>query len=62
MRDTHSTPCGHVEANQLATLVDNSDEANIVGKDIDIVYWWDCNGNFELKTDDQVGTYQGRSS
>jgi hypothetical protein len=49
VRDTHPTTCGHVEASQLATLVDNSDEADVIGKDIDIVNWWDCNSNFKLK-------------
>jgi hypothetical protein len=54
VRDTHPTTCGHIKANQLATFVDNSNEADVVGKDIDIVNWWDCNSNFELKIGDQV--------
>jgi hypothetical protein len=54
VRDTHPTTCGYVEAGQLAALIDNSDQADVVGKDIDIVSWWDCNSNFKLKQDYQV--------
>ena len=54
MRDTHPTTCGHIKANQLATFIDNSNEADVVGKDINIVNWWDCNSDFELKIGDQV--------
>jgi hypothetical protein len=50
VRDAHPTTCGHVEANQFATLIDNSDEADVIGKDINVVNWWNCNSNFELKT------------
>ena len=50
MRDTHTTACDHVEAVQLATLVDNSDEPDVVREYVDIVGWWDGNSNFELKT------------
>ena len=54
VRDTHPATCGHVEASQLAMLVDNSDKADVVGKDIDVVCWWDCNSNFKLKEGNQV--------
>jgi hypothetical protein len=49
VRDTHPTTSGHVETSQLATPINNSDEADVVGKDIDIVSWWDCNSDFKLK-------------
>ena len=54
MRDTHTTTRGHIEAGQLATLVDNRDEADVVREYIDIVGWWDSNGNFKLKGFDQL--------
>ena len=54
MSDTHPTTCGHIEASQLATLVDNSDEADVVSKHIDIISWRDRNCNFKLKKGIQV--------
>ena len=54
MRDTHPTTCGDIEASQFTTLVDNSDEADVIGKDVDIVSWRDCDSNFELRNGDQV--------
>jgi len=54
VRNTHTATRGHVEAGQLATLVDNSDEADVVREYIDIVGWWDSNSNFKLKCYDQL--------
>jgi hypothetical protein len=54
VRDAHATACRHVKAGQLATLVDNSDKADIVRENVDIVNWWDCNSDFELKNDNQI--------
>ena len=54
MRDTHTTTRGHIEAVQLATLVDNRNEADVVREYIDIVGWWDSNGNFKLNGYDQL--------
>jgi hypothetical protein len=34
MYDAYPTTCGHVEASQLATLADNNDEVDVMGKDI----------------------------
>ena len=47
--NTHATAYHHVEASQIAMLVDNSDEADVMRVDIDIVSWWYSNSNFELK-------------
>ena len=35
--DTHATTCSDVEARELALVVDDGDEADIVGEDIDVV-------------------------
>ena len=48
VRDTHASPSGNVEASEIALLIDNGDEAHVVGKDIDIVVWWDCDCNLVL--------------
>jgi hypothetical protein len=49
VRDTHATTCHHVEASQIAILVDHGNEADVMCIDVDIVGWWYCNSNFELK-------------
>ena len=48
VRNTHASTSGHVEASEIALLIDNGDEAHVVGKDIDIVVWWDCDCNLVL--------------
>jgi hypothetical protein len=48
VRDTHTTTRSDIEAGQLATLVHDSDEPNIVREYIDIIGRWDRNSNFEL--------------
>ena len=47
--DTHTTTSGHVEADKFTFLVDDSDETNIVGEEINIIVWRDGNSNLELK-------------
>jgi hypothetical protein len=54
VRDTHATTCHHVEASQMAILVDHGNEADVMCVDVDIIGRWNCNSNFELKRTNQV--------
>lgn len=49
MRHTHPSTDGHVEAGQLALFVHYSNEPQIVGENINVIGWWYCNRDFELK-------------
>ena len=49
MRHTHTSTNGDVESSKLAIRVGDSDEANIVGEDVDVVERWDGNCDFELR-------------
>jgi hypothetical protein len=48
MCDTHATSNGDIETGQLAFSINNCDETKVIGKDIDIICRWHCDGNFEL--------------
>ena len=48
MGDTHATTRGDVESSKLAVLVDDGNEAYIVGKEVDVVLRRDGDGNFVL--------------
>ncbi len=50
MSYTHTSTDGDVEASELALLISDCDETNVIGKDVDVVEWWDGNSNFELQT------------
>lgn len=45
----HPTSNGNIESLELAVLTNDGDETNIIGKDVDIVSWRNCNCNFELE-------------
>ena len=47
--DTHTTTSGHVETDKFTLLVNDSDETDIVGEEINIIVWRDSNSNLELK-------------
>ena len=49
VRNTHATTCGDVESREVAILVNNRNEANIVSKEINIIIGWDSDGYFELE-------------
>ena len=48
--DTHASTGGDVKASELAILVHDSDETDIVRKDIDVIVGWNSDGDFELWT------------
>jgi hypothetical protein len=48
VRNTHSTSNSNIKALELAVLTDNGDETNVIGKDVDVVGWWNRDCNFEL--------------
>lgn len=48
VRDTHASANRHVEAGQFTLLVCDSDETNIVRKDIHVVLGRDGHGDLEL--------------
>ena len=49
MRHTHTSTNGDVESSKLAIRVGDSDEADIVSEDVDVVERWDGNSDFELR-------------
>lgn len=49
MCNTHTTTSGDIETRKFALLINDSDEADIVGKDINVVVRWYGNGDFELQ-------------
>lgn len=44
----HPTSNGNIESFEVAVLTNDGDEANIIGKDVDIVSWWNRDCDFEL--------------
>lgn len=48
MSDTHTTTCSDIVSLDSTVGIDDGDESNIVGQDIDRVVWWDSDGNLEL--------------
>lgn len=46
--DTHTTTGRNVVSDEVALGVDNGDESNIVGEDIDGIVWWDSDGHLEF--------------
>ena len=49
MGDTHTATSGHVETDKFTLLVDDSDETDVVGEEINVIVWRDSNSNLELK-------------
>ena len=47
--DTHTTTSGHIETDKFTLLVDDSDETDVVGEEINVIVWRDSNSNLELK-------------
>jgi hypothetical protein len=45
---SHATTDSDIEASQFSLLINNSDEAQVVCKDIDIISRWYRNRDFEL--------------
>jgi hypothetical protein len=50
VRDTHTSSYRDVEASKLTLLVGDGNKPDIIGIDINIIDWWDCNSDFELQT------------
>lgn len=48
--NTHTTTSSNVETSKFALLIDNSDKANIVREEIDVIMWRDGNCDFELES------------
>jgi hypothetical protein len=48
MSDTHTTTGSDVVSLDSTVGVNDGDESNIIGQDIDRVVWWDSDGNLEL--------------
>jgi hypothetical protein len=48
MSDTHTTTGGNVVSLDSAISIDDSDEPDVIGQDIDRVVGWDSDGNLEL--------------
>ena len=48
MSDTHTTTGSDVVSLDSTVGIDDSDESNIVGQDVNRVVWWDSDGNLEL--------------
>ena len=46
--DTHTSAGSDIEASELAVLVDDGDEADVVCEDINIVVWRNSYSDFEL--------------
>ena len=49
MSYTHSTTRGDVEPNQATPFSSYGDEADVVGKHVHIIIWWDSESYFELR-------------
>ena len=47
--DTHTATSGHVETDEFTLVVNDSDETDIVGEEINIIVWRDSNSDLELK-------------
>lgn len=50
VRHAHTTTGRNIEASEVAVLVDDSDEADVVGEDVDIVRRRNSDRDFELLT------------
>jgi hypothetical protein len=46
--DTHTSTGGNVVSLNSAVGINDSNESNVVGQDIDRVVWWDSYGDLEL--------------
>jgi hypothetical protein len=51
MSDAHTTTNGDIETLQFTILIDDSDKANIIGENINIIGRWNRNSDFILQNE-----------
>lgn len=49
MGNTHTTSSGYIESFEITVLVNDSNESDIIGEEINVISWGHGNGDLELE-------------